>query len=146
VGRKKIMRLETLDLDFIIYQYTITPTEQEDVGLNIKQNLKGDVMVLNLSGKIMGGPDHDKFQTEIKTLISAGHVDILLDMHKVSWVNSTGLGILVSAYHTLKKNGGQLKICQVSDRIDNILNVTQLKLVFETYDSCEEALASFNQV
>ena len=108
------MRLETLDLDFIIYQYTITPTEQEDVGLNIKQNLKGDVMVLNLSGKIMGGPDHDKFQTEIKTLISAGHVDILLDMHKVSWVNSTGLGILVSAYHTLKKNGGQLKICQVS--------------------------------
>ena len=140
------MRLETLDLDFIIYQYTITPTEQEDVGLNIKQNLKGDVMVLNLSGKIMGGPDHDKFQTEIKTLISAGHVDILLDMHKVSWVNSTGLGILVSAYHTLKKNGGQLKICQVSDRIDNILNVTQLKLVFETYDSCEEALASFNQV
>jgi anti-sigma B factor antagonist len=138
--------LETLDLDFIIYQYTITPTEQEDVGLNIKQNLKGDVMVLNLSGKIMGGPDHDKFQTEIKTLISAGHVDILLDLHKVSWVNSTGLGILVSAYHTLKKNGGQLKICQVSDRIDNILNVTQLKLVFETYDSCEEALASFNQV
>ena len=70
--------------------------------MNIKQNPKGDVMVLNLSGKIMGGPDHDKFQTEIKTLISAGHVDILLDMHKVSWVNSTGLGILVSAYQSLK--------------------------------------------
>ena len=114
--------------------------------MNIKQNLKGDVMVLNLSGKIMGGPDHDKFQSEIKTLIAAGHVDILLDMHKVNGVNSTGLGILVSAYHTLKKNGGQLKICQVSDRIDNILNVTQLKLVFETFESCDEALASFDQV
>ena len=113
--------------------------------MNIKQNLKGDVMVLNLSGKIMGGPDHEKFQSEIKSLISSGHVDILLDMHKVNWVNSTGLGILVSAYHTLKKNGGQLKICQVSDRIDNILNVTQLKLVFETFDKLEDALASFNQ-
>ena len=113
--------------------------------MNFKENLKGDVMVLDLSGKIMGGPDHEKLQSEVKTLISAGHVDILLDMHKVTWVNSTGLGILVSAYHTLKKNGGQLKICQVSDRIDNILNVTQLKLVFETYDNCEEALASFNQ-
>ena len=113
--------------------------------MNIKQSPKGDIMVLNLSGKIMGGPDHEKFQTEIKTLISAGHVDILLDMSKVNWVNSTGLGILVSAYHTLKKNGGQLKICQVSDRIDNILNVTQLKLVFETFDSCDEALASFAQ-
>jgi len=114
--------------------------------LNIKQDLKGDVMLLNLSGKIMGGPDHEKFQSEIKSLISAGHVDILLDMHKVNWVNSTGLGILVSAFHTLKKNGGQLKICQVSDRIDNILNVTQLKLVFETFEKCEDALASFDQV
>lgn len=113
--------------------------------MNIKQSPMGDVMVLNLSGKIMGGPDHDKFQSEIKTLVSAGSVDILLNMSKVNWVNSTGLGILVSAFHTLKKNGGQLKICEVSDRIDNILNVTQLKLVFETYDSCEEALASFDE-
>ena len=112
--------------------------------MNIKQNPIGEVMVLNLSGKIMGGPDHEKFQTEIKSLVSDGHVDILLNMSRVNWVNSTGLGILVSAYHTLKKNGGQLKICEVSDRIDNILNVTQLKLVFETFDSCDEALASFN--
>ena len=119
-----------------------TPQEGE---LNFKQELKGDVMVLALSGKIMGGPDHERFQTEIKTLISEGYVDILLDMHKVSWVNSTGLGILVSAYHTLKKNGGALKICRVSDRIDNILNVTQLKLVFETFTDCDEALKSFGQ-
>ena len=112
--------------------------------MNIKQSLMGDVMVLNLSGKIMGGPDHERFQTEVKALVSAGHVDILLNMARVNWVNSTGLGILVSAFHTLKKNGGQLKICEVSDRIDNILNVTQLKLVFETFDNCEEALASFN--
>ena len=113
--------------------------------MNFKQNPVGEVMVLELSGKIMGGPDHEKFQNEIKTLIAEGHVDILLNMAKVNWVNSTGLGILVSAFHTLKKNGGQLKICNVSDRIDNILNVTQLKLVFETFGDVDEALASFNQ-
>lgn len=113
--------------------------------MNIKQNINGDVMVLSLSGKIMGGPDHEKFMSEIKTLIASGHVDVLLDMGKVSWVNSTGLGILVSGFHSLKKNGGRLKICQVSDRIDNILNVTQLKLVFETFANCDEALASFGQ-
>ena len=113
--------------------------------MNIKQNPMGEVMVLVLSGKIMGGPDHEKFQAEVKSLIADGHVDILLNMSRVSWVNSTGLGILVSAFHTLKKNGGQLKICEVSDRIDNILNVTQLKLVFETFDKCEDALASFEQ-
>ena len=113
--------------------------------MNIKQRQAGDVVVLSQSGKIMGGPDHEKFQTEIKSLIADGHVEVLLNLSKVSWVNSTGLGILVSAFHTLKKNGGQLKICEVSDRIDNILNVTQLKLVFETFDSCDEALASFNK-
>ena len=113
--------------------------------MKIKQSLQGDVMVLQVSGKIMGGPDHEKFQGEIKELVAEGYVDVLLNMSKVSWVNSTGLGILVSAFHTLKKNSGRLKICEVNDRIDNILNVAQLKLVFETFDKCDEALASFSQ-
>ena len=81
--------------------------------MKYKNKVEGSVCVLQFSGKIMGGPDHEKFQNEVKTLISDGHVDILLNMSKVNWVNSTGLGILVSAYHTLKKNGGQLKICEV---------------------------------
>jgi len=111
--------------------------------MNIQQSPQGEVMILNLSGKIMGGPDYEKFHSEIKTLIKDGYVDILLNMSRVTWINSTGLGILVSAFHTLKKNGGVMKICEVSSRIDNILNVTQLKLVFDTYDSQAEALASF---
>ena len=111
--------------------------------MNIQQSPEGEVMVLNLSGKIMGGSDYEKFHNEIKSLVNEGYVDILLNMSKVTWINSTGLGILVSAYHTLKKNGGVMKICEVSTRIDNILNVTQLKLVFDTYDSQADALASF---
>lgn len=111
--------------------------------MKIKQSQQGEITVLHVSGKIMGGPDHDNFQGEIKQLIAEGHVDVLLNMSKVSWVNSTGLGILVSAFHTVNKNGGRLKICEVNDRIDNILNVAQLKMVFETFDSCEEAMASF---
>lgn len=111
--------------------------------MNIQQVPQGEVMVLQLSGKIMGGPDYEKFHNEVKSLINDGYVDILLNMSKVTWINSTGLGILVSAFHTLKKNGGVMKICDVSSRIDNILNVTQLKLVFDTFDTCEEAIASF---
>ena len=111
--------------------------------MNIQQTPKGEVMILNLSGKIMGGPDYEKFHSEIKSLINDGYVDIVLNMSKVTWINSTGLGILVSAFHTLKKNGGVMKICAVSPRIDNILNVTQLKLVFETFDTEADALASF---
>ncbi len=113
--------------------------------MNIQQSPQGEVMILNLSGKIMGGPDYEKFHNEIKSLINEGYVDILLNMSRVTWINSTGLGILVGAFHTLKKNGGMMKICEVSARIDNILNVTQLKLVFDTYDSQTDALASFQQ-
>jgi len=113
--------------------------------LKIKRKAENDVMVLQLYGKIMGGPDHELFHSEVKTLIKEGYVDILLNMSKVNWINSTGLGVLVSAYHTLKKSGGRLKICEVSERIDNILNVTQLKLVFETHETCQEALASFKK-
>ncbi|HOX25884.1 MAG TPA: STAS domain-containing protein [Candidatus Krumholzibacteria bacterium] len=111
--------------------------------MNIQKSPEGEVMVLALSGKIMGGPDYDKFHGEIKTLINEGYVDILLNMSKVTWINSTGLGILVSAFHTLRKNAGSMKICEVSPRIDNILNVTQLKLVFETYETQKAALASY---
>ncbi|MFO7652349.1 MAG: STAS domain-containing protein [Candidatus Krumholzibacteriia bacterium] len=113
--------------------------------MKITRKPEGDIMVLHLSGKIMGGPDHERFHAEVKSLVAEGYVDILLNMSKVNWINSTGLGILVTAYHTVKKNDGRLKICSVSERIDNILNVTQLKLVFETHESCEEALASFEQ-
>ncbi len=113
--------------------------------MKINEKPKDDIMVLQLSGKIMGGDDHDLFHSEIKTLINEGYVDVILNMSKVNWINSTGLGVLVSGFHSLKKNGGVMKICDVSSRIDNILNVTQLKLVFETYETEEEALASFGK-
>lgn len=113
--------------------------------MKINEKAHGEIMVLNLSGKIMGGDDHDLFHTEIKTLISEGYVDVVLNLSKVNWINSTGLGVLVSGFHTLKKNGGIMKICDVSDRIDNILNVTQLKLVFETYETVEQAIESFGK-
>jgi len=110
--------------------------------VKISEKPQGEVMILQLSGKIMGGEDHELFHSQIKTLINEGYVDVILNMGKVNWINSTGLGVLVSGYHTLKKNGGQMRICDVSGRIDNILNVTQLKLVFETYDYEAAALAS----
>lgn len=110
--------------------------------MKISEKPQGEVMILQLSGKIMGGEDHELFHSQIKTLINEGYVDVILNMGKVNWINSTGLGVLVSGYHTLKKNGGQMRICDVSGRIDNILNVTQLKLVFETYDNEAAALVS----
>ena len=112
--------------------------------MKIKQRESGDVVVLELSGKIMGGDDFNLFHDTIKKLVGEGKIDILLNMSRVKWINSTGLGLMVSAYTSLVKNGGRMKICEMSDRIDNILHVTQLGLVFENFDKEGEAVASFD--
>jgi len=111
--------------------------------VKIKKRPVGDVMVLDLSGKIMGGDDFDLFNNTIKGLAAEGQKDIVLNLKKVKWINSTGLGLMVSAYTSLVKEGGRMKIAEVSERIDNILHVTQLELIFETFTKEEEALASF---
>lgn len=111
--------------------------------MKIKKRQVGEVMVLDLSGKIMGGDDFDLFNNAIKDLVTDGHVDIVLNLKGVKWINSTGLGLMVSAYTSLVKQGGRMKVCSVSDRIDNILHVTQLELIFETFDKEEDALGSF---
>ena len=63
---------------------------------------------------------------------------------EVSWVNSTGLGILISGYTTLKKSGGELKLLNVSDRIQNIFIVSKLFTVFESFQDEDEAVRSFS--
>lgn len=112
--------------------------------MKIKKRQEDEVMVLELSGKIMGGDDFDLFNNTIKDLVSDGFVDIVLNLKGVKWINSTGLGLMVSAYTSLVKQGGRMKVCEVSDRIDNILHVTQLELIFETFDKEADAMASFN--
>jgi anti-sigma B factor antagonist len=111
--------------------------------VKIKQRSRDDVTILDISGKIMGGDDFDLFNNTIKALVSEGKVDIVLNLSKVKWINSTGLGLMVSAYTSLVKQGGRMKIAEVSERIDNILHVTQLELIFETFDDEEKAVASF---
>jgi len=101
-------------------------------------------MVLQLSGDIMGGKDYDLFTNQIKELIEEGHVDLVLDLGKVRYINSTGLGILVSGLTTLKKTMGQMKICNLSDRIDRLFSVTSLTTIFPTFENVDDALASFD--
>jgi anti-sigma B factor antagonist len=112
--------------------------------VKIKKRQEGDIMVLELSGKIMGGDDFDLFNNTIRELVKDGFVDIVLNLKGVKWINSTGLGLMVSAYTSLVKQGGRMKVCEVSDRIDNILHVTQLELIFETFDKEPDAIGSFN--
>ena len=103
------------------------------------------ITVLNLQGKLMGGPDADTFRNTIYGLIEKGKKRVIVNLRGVSWVNSTGVGILISGYTTLRKNEGDMKLVHVSEKIQSILYVTKLNLIFECFDSEEEAIASFDE-
>ena len=113
--------------------------------MKFKTSQNGDVTTLAISGKIMGGPDHDKFHAEIKSLIADGHLNVLLDFAKVPWINSTGLGILISGYASLKQADGRLVICNLNERVLSLFYTAQLHDIFETHDSTEAAMEAFAQ-
>jgi len=111
--------------------------------LRIEEFDKGEVVLLKVYGRLMGGPDADTFKSRIGSIIAEGKNKVVVDLGRVSWINSTGLGILLSAQSTLRRNGGELKLANVTSRIKNIMFITKLTLIFECFDSVEEAIESF---
>jgi len=111
--------------------------------VKIKERRRDGVAILDMSGKLMGGPDAETFAEILKTLIHEGCHNVIVNMEKVNWVNSTGLGILISGYSTLRKSGGELKLLKVSERIENIFIVSKLHTVFRSYQEEDEAVRSF---
>ena len=99
--------------------------------MKVLKEQKGDIAVLRLRGTLMGGPDSKVF-------------DELVDMADISWVNSTGLGILIAGHRTVSSKGGSLKLLHVSKRIESLLMVTKLNTLFESYDDEAQAYASFS--
>lgn len=113
--------------------------------LRIQSKELDGIVTLSLLGKLMGGPDADTFRGTIYDLIERGKKRVIVDLKGISWVNSTGVGILISGYTTLRKNGGDMKLIHVSEKIQSILYVTKLNLIFDCLDSEDEAIASFEQ-
>ncbi len=111
--------------------------------MKITQREVDNAVVLDLSGKLTGGPDAETFREVFKSLIDQDKKNIIVNLEKVSWINSTGLGILISGYTSVRRGGGDLVIMHASDRIESILYVTKLNLLFKAYESEEAALASF---
>lgn len=111
--------------------------------MKIKERTRDGVVILELHGKLMGGPDAAAFNDTLKTLLHEGYKNVLVDLGRINWVNSTGLGILISGYSTVKKSGGDLKLLNVSDRIESIFMVSKLHTVFTSFEDEDEAVGSF---
>ena len=113
--------------------------------MKITQEELFGAVVLERKGKLTGGPEAETFRNIFKSLLDEGKKNIIIDLKRVDWINSTGLGILISGYTSVRKAGGDLVLCHVGDRIDSILYVTKLNLLFQSFDSKEDAAEYFKK-
>ena len=103
------------------------------------------VTILAPKGKIMGGPDSTELHEKLRDLIKNNTKRVIIDLAEVDWMNSTGLGILISGLTTMRNSGGELKLSRVTDKIQSLLVITKLVTVFESHDSVGEAIKSFSK-
>jgi anti-sigma B factor antagonist len=116
---------------------------EEDATMDIKERVVEGVSVLDISGKIVLGEGDIQIKDRIKDLLSDGQRRILLNLGDVSYIDSAGLGALISGYTTVKREGGQLKLVNLTKRIKDLLAITKLITVFDTYESEKEATDSY---
>lgn len=103
----------------------------------------GDVTVIDAAGRITLGEGASAFRDMIRDLAAKGNKKLLLNLGEVSYIDSSGIGEMVSGFTTVTNNGGQLKLVGLSKRVKDLLQITKLYTVFEVFDEEPEAVRSF---
>jgi anti-sigma B factor antagonist len=111
--------------------------------LEIRVRPLGSIVILDLIGKITIGEGSNKLRDEVNRLLEIGAKEIILNFEQASYLDSSGIGELISRHTTTKNQGGHLKLLKLPRKIKDLLTVTRLLPVFETFDDEEDALLSF---
>ena len=111
--------------------------------LNISERQVGDVTILDMDGKITIGEGSVALRTSIRRLLEEGKKKILLNLARVNYIDSSGIGELVYSYTAINKDGGELKLLNLTQKLQDLLTITKLLTVFDVYESEADALASY---
>ena len=111
--------------------------------LDVKERQAGDVTILDLRGEVRIGEGSIALRDAIRQLADTGKKKLLLNLAGVSYIDSSGIGELIANYTTVSRQGGQLKLLKLTDRVQNLLVITKLLTVFDAYEDEAEALKSF---
>ena len=112
--------------------------------MQIEERVVGEVTILDLKGKITLGEGDEALRDRISNLLQNGRKKILLNLEGVPYIDSAGLGEVVRTYTTVSRQGGQLKLVNLTKRITDLLMITKLLTVFETFDAEQDALKSYS--
>lgn len=103
------------------------------------------VAVLDIEGRIVLGEESNSFREKVKSLLAAGKKKIVLNLAQVSYIDSAGLGTLVATFHSARSQGATLKLVNLGSKFKEVLQVTKLMTVFDTYDNEAAAIQSFGK-
>jgi len=106
------------------------------------KDVKG-VTVIELSGNVMGGPDAAALNDQLHKLVEGNKKSVVIDLHEVKFINSSGLGMLIGGLTTMRNSGGELKLARASKKIENLLEMTKLTNVFDIHKNVNEAVTAF---
>lgn len=112
--------------------------------MQILERTAGDVLVLDVKGRITLGEGDELLKDKVNSLLNQGQKKIILNLAEVPYIDSAGLGKIVRTYTTVSRQGGNLKLLSLTKRIVDLLSITKLLTVFETFDSENEAVQSFS--
>jgi anti-sigma B factor antagonist len=111
--------------------------------MQIEERAVGEVVVLDLKGRVTLGDGDELLKDKVNSLVNRGFKKIVLNLAEVPYVDSAGLGEIVRTYTTVSRQGGSLKLLNLTKRISDLLSITKLLTVFETFDTENEAVKSF---
>jgi anti-sigma B factor antagonist len=114
------------------------------VSVKLSTRQVGDVTVIDASGRITLGEGSTAFREKIKEMLAAGNKKILVNMAEITYIDSSGIGELVSSFTTTTNAGGHLKLLSLGKRVQDLLQITKLYTVFETHDDEAAAVRSFS--
>ncbi len=112
--------------------------------MQIEERTVGDVLILDVKGRITLGEGDEILKDKVNSLLNQGQKKIVLNLAEVPYIDSAGLGEIVRTYTTVSRQGGSLKLLSLTKRISDLLAITKLLTVFETFDSENEAVQSFS--
>jgi anti-sigma B factor antagonist len=100
----------------------------------------GQIGVIEVKGSLVGGEETDELRRHVADFVEQGNKKLIIDLGKVTYLNSTAIGVLVSAHTTYSRNKGQVKLCGINKNINNIFVITKLTMVFDVCESRDDAV------
>jgi len=113
--------------------------------MKIKESIHQKVAVLSLRGKLMGPPETTRLFKDVQDLIADGVTRVVIDLSHVNWINSMGVGAIMKSFGELNKNGGELRLVGLTQKVHSVFMMTQLTRVLTIHNTIEEAVDKLNE-